>query len=168
MCSSLSLNTSAFHFLCHSILLWFCGRHWFSRGRVFLPIHFLSASIFLVCSESFLLSSASAGIFVYAARVLCVGPFFIAKVSLSGIPVPTSRCAERFIDLYFLFDFQSSYSSNRSKHLVDAVRSSISVASHPSLIVFPARFAPARRHLCLLSSARLWFSSARNPFPILS
>jgi hypothetical protein len=144
VCSSLSPNPSAFHFLCRSILLWFCGRHWFSRGRVFLPIHFLSAAIFLVCSESFLLSSASAGIFVYATRVLYAGPFFTAKVSRSGIPIPASRCVERFADLYFPFDFQSSYSSNRSKHLVDSVHSSISVASSPSLIVFPARFAPAR------------------------
>jgi hypothetical protein len=48
-----------------------------------------------------LLSSASAGIFVYAARVLCAGPFFIAKVSRSEMPVPVSRCAERFVDLYF-------------------------------------------------------------------
>jgi hypothetical protein len=138
VCSSLSSNPSAFHFLCRSILLWFCGWHWFSRGRVFLPIHFLSAAIFLVCSESFLLLSASAKIFVYAARVLCTGPFFITKVSRSGIPVPLSRCAERFTDLYFPFDFLLSYSSNRSKHLVDSVRSSVSVASRPSPIVFPA------------------------------
>jgi hypothetical protein len=143
MCSSLSPNSSAFHFLCRSILLWFCGRHWFSSGRVFLLIHFLSATIFLVCSESFLLSSASAGIFVYTARVLCVSLFFIAKVSRSGIPVPATRCSERFTDLYFPFDFQSSYSSNRSKHLVDSVHSSVSVASRPSPIVFPAQFAPA-------------------------
>jgi hypothetical protein len=81
---------------------------------------------------------------VDAARVLCAGPFFIAKVSRSGIPIPASRCAERFTDLYFLFDFQSSYSSNRSKHLVDSVCSSISVASRPNPIVFLARFAPAR------------------------
>jgi hypothetical protein len=100
--------------------------------------------------------------------VLCADSFFITKVSCSGIPVPTSRCTERFADLYFPFDFQSSYSSSRSKHLVDSVHSSISVASRPSLIVFPPRFALARRHLCLLSSARLWFSSARNPLTILS
>jgi hypothetical protein len=112
-------------------------------------------AIFLVCYESFLLSSASVGIFLYAARVLCAGPFFIAKVSRSGIPVPASRCAERFTNLYFPFDFQSSYSSNRIKHLVDSVRSSVSVASHPSPIVFPAQFAPARRCLCLLLSAKL-------------
>jgi hypothetical protein len=102
---------------------------------------------------------------VDAARVLCIGPFFLANVSCSGIPVPASRCTERFTDLYFSFDFQSSYSSNRSKHLVDSVCSSVSIASHPSPIVFPARFAPARRCLCLLSSARLWFSSVQNPFP---
>jgi hypothetical protein len=131
VCSSLSPNPSAFHFLCRSILLWFCGPHWFSRGRVFLLIHFLSAAIFLVCSESFLLSSASAGIFVYATRVLCADPFFITKVPRSRIPVPMSRCVERFTDLYFLFDFQSSYSSNRSKHLVDSVHSSVSLASRP-------------------------------------
>jgi hypothetical protein len=168
VCSSLSSNPSAFHFLCRSILLWFCGRHWFSRARVFLPIHFLSATIFLVCSESFLLWSASAGIFVYAARVLCAGPFFITKVSCSRIHVPTSRSAESFVDLYFPFDYRLSYSYNRSKHLVDSVRSSVSVDNRPSLIIFPAQFAPARRRLCLLSSARLWFSSAQNPFPILS
>jgi hypothetical protein len=81
---------------------------------------------------------------VDAARVLCAGPFFITKVSRSGIPVPASKCTEGFTNLYFLFDFQSSYSSNRSKHLVDFVRSSVSVASCPSPIVFPARFAPAR------------------------
>jgi hypothetical protein len=52
-----------------------------------------------------LLSSASAGIFVYAAKVLCAGPFFIAKVFGFGIPVPASRCTERFTDLYFPFDF---------------------------------------------------------------
>jgi hypothetical protein len=144
VCSSLSPNPSAFHFLCHLILPWFCGRHWFSIGRVFLSIHFLSAAIFLVCSEYFLLSSASARIFVYAARVLCAGPFFIAKVSYSGIPVTTSRCAELFADLYFPFDFQSSYSSNRRKHLVDFVRFSVSVANRPSPIVFSARFTPAR------------------------
>jgi hypothetical protein len=46
VCSSLSPNPSAFHFLYRLILLWFCGRHWFSRGRVFLPIHFLSAAFF--------------------------------------------------------------------------------------------------------------------------
>jgi hypothetical protein len=107
-------------------------------------------------------------IFVYATRVLCASLFFIAKVSRSGIPVPASRCAERFADLYFPFDFQLSYSSNRSKHMVDYVRFSVLVASRPSLIVFSAQFALARRHLCLLSSSRLWFSSARNPFPILS
>jgi hypothetical protein len=37
--------------------------------------------------------------------VLCADPFFIAKVSRSGIPVPMSRCVERFTDLYFPFDF---------------------------------------------------------------
>jgi hypothetical protein len=71
---------------------------------------------------------------VDAARVLCASPFFLAKVSRSGIPIPVSRCVERFTDLYFLINFQSSYSSNRSKHLVDSVRSSVSVASRPSLI----------------------------------
>jgi hypothetical protein len=40
-------------------------------------------------------------IFVYDARVLCADPFFITKVSRSGILVPASRCAERFADLYF-------------------------------------------------------------------
>jgi hypothetical protein len=105
---------------------------------------------------------------VDAARVLYAGPFFIAMVSRSGIPVPTSRCAERFAYLYFPFDFQLSYSSNWSKHLVNSIRSSVSVANRPSPIVFPVQFALARRCLCLLSSARLWFSSARNPFPILS
>jgi hypothetical protein len=54
-------------------------------------------------------------------------------------PLEISRCAERFADLYFPFDFQSSYSSNRSKHLMNSVRSSVSVASRPSPIVFPAR-----------------------------
>jgi hypothetical protein len=105
---------------------------------------------------------------VDATRVLYAAPFFIAKVSRSGIPVPASRCAERFAYLYFPFDFQLSYSSNQSKHLVDSIRSSISVANRPSPIVFPVRFALARRCLGLLLSARLWFSSARNPFPILS
>jgi hypothetical protein len=107
-------------------------------------------------------------IFVYATIVLCASLFFIAKVSRSRIPVPVSRCTERFADLYLPFDFQLSYSSNRSKHLVDYVRFSVSVASRPSPIVFSARFAPARRRLCLLPSSRLWFSSAHNPFPILS
>jgi hypothetical protein len=53
---------------------------------------------------------SSAGIFVYAAKLLYAGLFFIAKVSRSGIPVPTSRCAERFADMYFPFDFQSPQS----------------------------------------------------------
>jgi hypothetical protein len=138
------------------------------EAESFFLFTFLVQLFFLVCSESFLLSSASARIFVYAARVICVGAFFITKVSRFGIPVPTSKCVGRFTDLYFPFDFQSSYSSNQSKHLVDSIRSFVLVASHPCSIVFPARFAPARRHLCLLSSARIWFSSARNPFPILS
>jgi hypothetical protein len=36
-------------------------------------------------------------IFVYAARVLCASPFFIAKVSRSGIPVPASRALRRSV-----------------------------------------------------------------------
>jgi hypothetical protein len=69
-------------------------------------------------------------------------------------PPEISRCAERFADLYFPFDFQSSYSSNRSKHLMNSVRSSVSVASRPSPIVFPARFAPASDPFVCCQSAR--------------
>jgi hypothetical protein len=71
----------------------------------------------------------------------------ISRQRLAGAPSASPICISRSIF--------SRHTHPTRKHLMDSIRSSVvAIASRPSLIVFPARFAPARRPLCLLSSAR--------------
>jgi hypothetical protein len=145
VCSSLSPNPSAFHFFVVRSCSGFVVGTSSQEVESFFRFTFLVQLFFLFAPNPF------------CCRVHQLGFLFAPP----GSSTPVRSSSPRSPALGSLFPRVGAPSAS-------LICISRLIFSHPSPIVFPARFALARRRLCLLSSARLSFSSAQNPFPILS